>query len=181
MIEVSSEQSRSQFICIHSAAAVAAAAALLLLLPVFLLRRHRVRFHNRVPGPDYNYYTVRCCTTYEHVFVYTCLLLCSVLLYCCCCCCCCLSSCAGWQKLLLWFTVPGCSDLFLFIDTIYFQCTPWQYCLIYSVNFLPIIHAWYHTSSILRACEEPRRALGRRGASLRGRLPPATLPHKEII
>ena len=124
---------------------------------------------------------VRCCTTYEHVFVYTCLLLCSVLLYCCCCCCCCLSSCAGWQKLLLWFTVPGCSDLFLFIDTIYFQCTPWQYCLIYSVNFLPIIHAWYHTSSILRACEEPRRALGRRGASLRGRLPPATLPHKEII
>ena len=30
---------------------------------------------------DINYYTVRCCKTYEYVFVYTCLLLCSVLLY----------------------------------------------------------------------------------------------------
>ena len=27
---------------------------------------------------DYNQYTVRCCTTYEYVFVYTCLPLCSV-------------------------------------------------------------------------------------------------------
>ena len=33
---------------------------------------------------DWNYYTVRCCTTCEYVFVYTCLLLCSVLLYCYC-------------------------------------------------------------------------------------------------
>ena len=39
---------------------------------------------------DYNYYTVRCCTTFEYVFVYTCLLLCIVLIYCCCCSCSCL-------------------------------------------------------------------------------------------
>ena len=32
---------------------------------------------------NYNYYTVRCGTTYEYVFVYTCLLLCSALLCCC--------------------------------------------------------------------------------------------------
>ena len=30
---------------------------------------------------DYHYYTVRCCTTFEYAFVYTCLLLCIVLLY----------------------------------------------------------------------------------------------------
>ena len=29
---------------------------------------------------DYNYYTVRCCKTYEYVFVYTCLLLLQLLL-----------------------------------------------------------------------------------------------------
>ena len=54
---------------------------------LFLLRRKRVRFRNRVylDLMDYNLYTVLCCTTYEYLFVYTYLLLCSVLLYCWCC------------------------------------------------------------------------------------------------
>ena len=97
---------------------------------------------------DYNLYTVRCCTTYEYVFVYTCLLLCSVLLYCCCCSCCCL--------LLLFVIVcqmanfvpvVHCSIWFqcflsLHSNTIFFRCIPWQYssCRIFSVNFLPIMH-----------------------------------------
>ena len=100
MIEVSSEQSRSQF-CIHThCAAGAAAAALCVVITVFF----SFCYVDTVCGftteyldlIDYNYYTVRCCTTYEYVFVCTCLLLCSALLYCCCCsCCCCSSSCAG--------------------------------------------------------------------------------------
>ena len=39
---------------------------------------------------DCSYYTVRCCTTYEYVFVYTYLLVCDVFLCCCYCSCCCL-------------------------------------------------------------------------------------------
>ena len=53
MMEVSSEQARSQLYT-HRAAG---AAALLLCVVItvfflFLLRRHRVRFHNIVPGSD---------------------------------------------------------------------------------------------------------------------------------
>ena len=61
------------FIFIRSTAG--AAAALCYYYFLFLLRRHRVRFHNRnLDLIDYNYYTVRCCTWYDYVFVYTCLL-----------------------------------------------------------------------------------------------------------
>ena len=96
---------------------------------------------------DYNYqvrYTVRCCTTYEYVFVYTChvlLLLLDCVLLCCCC-------------LLLLFVhgVPECRIVAvvhcvwfrcvpsLHSNTMYFRCTPFcQYCRTYSVDFLPII------------------------------------------
>ena len=63
---------------------------------------------------DYNLYTVRCCTTYEHVFVYTCLLLCSVLLYCCYCSCCCL--------LLLFVIVCRMAKFVAGVHCIWFQC-----------------------------------------------------------
>ena len=94
---------------------------------------------------DHNY-TVRCSPTYECVFVYTChvlsllLQLCSVLLYWCCCSCYCL-------LLLLvivyrtakFVAVVRCvwfqSFLSLHSNTIFFQCTPWQYCRIFSVDF----------------------------------------------
>ena len=80
---------------------------------------------------DYKYYTVRCCTTWEYVFVdNTCLQL-YLCHSCCCCvvccntavaaaaaaCCCCSSSCAGKQNLLLWFIASDCSVFFLFIQT----------------------------------------------------------------
>ena len=42
------------------------------------------------------------------------------------------------------------------LNKIYFQCTPWHYCRILSVHFFP--YNSYHTSSVLRACAEPRRA-----------------------
>ena len=87
---------------------------------------------------DYNYYTVRCCTTYEYVFVYTCLLLCSVLLYCCCCSCCWSSSCAGWQNLFPWFTASDSSALLLFIQTRCFLDVPLCSTVVFSASiFLP--------------------------------------------
>ena len=65
---------------------------------------------------DYNYCTVRSCTTYEYVFVYICLLLCSVLLHFLCCSCCCLLLLffivCGWQNLFLWFTASDSSFSF---------------------------------------------------------------------
>ena len=87
------------FIYVHSAAGAAAAAALVccyysgVLFFLVLLRDTVCGLTTEyLDLIDYNYYTVRCCTTYEYVFVYTCLLLYtgSVLLYCCCCysCCC---------------------------------------------------------------------------------------------
>ena len=113
---------------------------------------------------------VRCCTTYEYVFVYTCLLLlCSVLLYCCCCSSCCV--------LLLFVIVCRMATFVAVVHCIWLQCfrslhsntsfvpcAPWQYCRIYSVRFLPKIHI-YHTSSVLWACAEPRQALARRGGA----------------
>ena len=96
MIEVSSEQSRSHFwfsfYCINT---------------VFGFTTEYLDLINCN-------YTVRCYTTYEYVFVYTChvllllLLLCSVLLYCCSCSCCCLLllfvvACRMAKKMLLWF------------------------------------------------------------------------------
>ena len=88
MIEVSSDQSRSQFIILYAYTMLLLPLLLLsVLLFLFLLRTHRVRFH-RVPA-SHRFYAVRCCSTYVHVFVNTCLLLCNVL-YCCCCSCCCL-------------------------------------------------------------------------------------------
>ena len=90
---------------------------------------------------DYNLYTVRCCTTYEYVFVYTCLLLWSVLLYCCCYSCCCLLLLfvivCRTAKLLLWFSASDSSVFFLFIQTRFFFNAPLgsTYCRIFSVNF----------------------------------------------
>ena len=150
MIEVSSEQSRTwevSFICIHSGAAAAAAAVLCCYYCSFSLC-----YVGTVCGFTIEYidltnhkYTVRCCTTYEYAFIYTChvflLLLCTVLLYCCCCSCCCL--------LLLFVIVYRMAKfvavvhciwfqcfLSLHSNTIYFQCIPWQYCRIYSVDFV---------------------------------------------
>ena len=48
--------------------------------------------------------------------------------------------------------------LSLHSNTISFQYTLWQYCRIFSYNT-------YHTSSVLRACAEPSRALDRRGGA----------------
>ena len=45
----------------------------------------------------------------------------------------------------------------------FFHCTPWQYCRIFSVDFFT--HNAYHTSSVLRACVESRRALARRSGA----------------
>ena len=82
---------------------------------------------------DYNCYSVRFCTTYEYVFVYTCLLLCSVLLYCCCCSCCCL---------LLLFIVCQMASFVRVVHGVWSQCslclypnTPWQYYRIFSIDF----------------------------------------------
>ena len=113
--------------------------------------------------------TLRCCATYEYVFVYTChvllLLLCSVLQY--------------WYCLLLLFVIVcrmttlvavvhfigfQCSSLHS--NTIFFQCTPWQYCRIYSVDFLPMIHTRYRISSVFT---------GMRGATA-GVTPPRRSP-----
>ena len=147
MIEVSSEQSRSQF-CIHThCAAGAAAAALCVVITVFF----SFCYVDTVCGftteyldlIDYNYYTVRCCTTYEYVFAYTCLLLFSVLLYCCYYSCCCL--------LLLfvivcrmaffpsWFTASHSSVFFLFIQTRFFCNVTLGSTVAFSASiFLPI-------------------------------------------
>ena len=130
MVEGSSEQSRNQFymyayIVLLPPLLPLCCVLLLLLLFFFLLRRHRVdtvcvRFHNRVPGPD-TYFEViifvlfvRCCTTYECVCVYTCLLLCSVLLCCRCCSCCCL--------LLLFVIVCRMTKIVAEVHCIWFQC-----------------------------------------------------------
>ena len=93
---------------------------------------------------------------------------CVVLLYCCCCSSCCLLLlfvivC----RMVKFVPVVHCiwfqCFLSLHSNTIYFQCTPWQYCRISSVDFLTF--NTYHTSSVLRACAEPRRALDRRDGS----------------
>ena len=131
MIEVSSGQSKSQFDMHTQCCCRCSCCVVLLLLFLFLSGRHRVRFHNKVHDLiDYNF-TVRCCSTYENVFVYTChvrllllLLLCTLVV---CCytavdaaaaaCCCCSSSCVGWQHLLLWFITSDSNVFFLFIKT----------------------------------------------------------------
>ena len=49
---------------------------------------------------------------------------------------------------------------FVFIQTPSNVCTPWQYCRIFSVgSFKP--RTQYDTSSVIRACAEPRWALAR--------------------
>ena len=112
---------------------------------------------------DCIYYAVRCCTMYERVFVYTCLLLCSVLKYGCCCSCCCLLLLlviVCWMAKFvavvhcMWFQC----FLSLHSNTIYFQCTSWEYLLSHLQGRL-VSYNTYHTSSVLRAYAEPRRAL----------------------
>ena len=88
---------------------------------------------------DYNYYTKRCCTTYENVFVYTCLLLCSVAAaaaaYCCC-----SPSCVGLQNLFPWFTASDSSFFFLFIQTRFLSNVSLGSTVAFSASiFLPII------------------------------------------
>ena len=91
-------------------------------LIISLFRRHRLWFQNRVPGPENNKYAVRCCKTYEYVWVlYTyhvfLLLLCvNILLLPQLLCCCCSSSCAGYIFFSLWFIAPGSSVLFISIQ-----------------------------------------------------------------
>ena len=89
--------------------------------------------------------------------------------YCRCCSCCCL--------LLLLVIVRRMEEKFVPVvhciwfqcflspnsNTIYFQCTPWQHCRIFSVDFFTCNTC--HTSSVSRAWAEPRRALARRGVS----------------
>ena len=85
---------------------------------------------------DCNYYTVRC-TTYGYVFVYTCVLLCSVLLWCCCLLCC-LSSYAGGHFLSPWFTESDSSVFFIFIQRPLFFNVPLvgtTNCRLFSVTF----------------------------------------------
>ena len=90
MIEGSSEQSRRQFIYILCAAGAAAPALCVVITYFFYFC-----YIDTVCGCvteyldliDYDNFTVRCLTTDECVFVYTCLLLCSVVLYCCYCSC----------------------------------------------------------------------------------------------
>ena len=121
--------------------------------------------NNRVPGPDrlQSLY----CTLLHDVRVYThevgtriyhtCLLLCSVLLNCFCCSCC----------RLLRHRVPDgkirtrgslhlFSVFFLFIQTRFFNVRLGSTVAFSALLLLPITHTY--TSSVLRACAEPRRA-----------------------
>ena len=78
MIGVSSEQSRSQFKCIHSAAAADCCCCrfvwMLLLLFCFSLCYEDTVCGFMTDYLDSIYYmhSVRCCTTYEYVFVFAC-------------------------------------------------------------------------------------------------------------
>ena len=71
---------------IHSAAGAAAGAAAVLLLIFSFCYVDTVcsLTTEYLDSIDYNYDTVRCCTTNEYVFLYTYLLPCSVLLFRCC-------------------------------------------------------------------------------------------------
>ena len=124
----------------------------------------------------YYHYTVRCCKTYENVFLYTChalllLLLCSALLYCCCCSRCCL--------LLLFVIVFRKATFFAVINCILLHLIPvlpfpsfkHDLCSMYPLAVL-LSHLQrrfftYNTyvSHILGACAEPRRALALRGGA----------------
>ena len=117
---------------------------------------------------DYNY-TVRCCTTYEYVFAYTChvflLLLLCVLLSCCCCSCSAAAvrhrvpdgvlCCCGLLRLIPVFSSASLKhDLFskypvAVLSHVHPRCT-----------YNPIIHTIHPRS--LRACAEPRRVATRR-------------------
>ena len=127
-------------IYIHSAAGAAAAAAVLLLFFSFCYIDTVCGFTTEyLDLIDYNYYTKRCCTTYENVFVYTCLLLCSVAAaaaaYCCC-----SPSCVGLQNLFPWFTASDSSFFFLFIQTRFLSNVSLGSTVAFSASiFLPII------------------------------------------
>ena len=142
------EQSRSQF-HIHSAAGAAAAAASLCAVTIFTF--FSICYVDTVCGfatehldlIDYNYYTVRCCTTYEYTFVYTCLLMCYTAVAA-------AVAAAAASSAAFRHRVPDgeicsrgslhpisvCSFSSFKHDN--FQCTPWQYYRIFNVDFLPI-------------------------------------------
>ena len=143
MIEVSSEQSREvSFIYTNSAAGAAAAAAALCVITVFLflLRRHRVRFHNNIPGP--NRLLLYCSHTYSYISACCCVVCCyTVLDAAAAACCCCWSSCAGWQNLFPWFTAPDCGIFFHLIRTRINFNVPLGSTVAFSASiFLPLIH-----------------------------------------
>ena len=114
------------YVCIHSAAATAAASLLCVEITVVAVSlfvaytpcRHRLCAVSQ--QSTWTWYIikfvlfVRCCTTYEYVSVYTCLLLCSVLLCCCCCSSCCLR--------LLFVIVCRMTKIVAVVHCIWFQC-----------------------------------------------------------
>ena len=131
---------------------------LLLLLFLFLLRRHRVRFHNEyfdLIGYRYTSYCLYAAARRTSMYLYT-----PAMCFCCC------------SSVVCWFSVAGaaaavrhrvpdgkiccCGSLHLIpvffslhSNTTYFQCTPWQFCRIYSVGFLPNTKYTYHASSVI--------------------------------
>ena len=129
----------SLYVCVRSAAVAAAPSAVCCYCcRFFLFRRHDVRFHlTLLQNVRVCYsYVPACCCCVRSVFCYTAVAAAAAA------CCCCSSSWAGWQKLFPWFTHCIWFQCFISLrsNTIYFQCTPWQYYYrMFSVDFLPII------------------------------------------
>ena len=138
------------------AAAAAALCVVIRLLFLYLFRRDRAWFHNRVLLNISSYYTVRCCMTYEYAFVYIghvlllllLLLLCTVLLYCCCYSFCCL--------LLMFDNVCRMAKTFAVVRCIWLHCilslhsntiylsTPWQYCVPLTASICYLLSTTYN-------------------------------------
>ena len=57
-----------------------------------------------------------------------------------------------------WFIESDPRVCFLFVQTHFFNCTPWQYCVAFTASICLRVHP-----RKLPACAEPRRASARRG------------------
>ena len=135
----------------NAAGAAAAALCVITVFFFFRLRRHRARFHKRVPGPDQIkfivlYAAARRASMYSYIPACCCRVMCcytavaaAAAAYCCS-----SSSCAGWQKVFLWFTESDSSVLFLFIQTrLFFNVTLGSTVAFSAPIFLPIIHSMH--------------------------------------
>ena len=145
MIEVSSEQSRSQFYihkcCWRCRCCSVCYYCFFSFCYVDTVCGFTAEYLDLV---HYNY-VVRCCTTYEYVFVYSCLLLCRVL-DCCCCllllvaACCCLLLLAAACCCLLLLAAACCCLLLLAAACCCCSssCAGWQICSRGSLHLIPV-------------------------------------------